>query len=303
MSWSKFLTVLLVLAVSLYSGMSSAATVTFDLTSLGNLSLSSGQSQIITLGGSSTTVNGVTTTVSGLTITMNAFSAQGGIQSTNLKDANGKDVKDANNNKVTVIKNYNLHTTTGAGGQNQNVFQSSLNFSASGAGITNLLEGIDKNTGLPKDSSSIDGKGDQDFLEILLSGPATLTGVSFTDTNLDKNGNPKSQFIWMTDTNGDGTIGNGDVLSGKTDIAGFNAGAIATSYGGANSQAYGFLAPGGGDDWFFKAITFAYTPIVTITPYVPNPTPVPLPSSGISLLGLLVGMGVIMRRKRRSADG
>lgn len=266
-----------------------AATVTLDLSALGTTTLPVGQSRTFTLGASQTTVGkigsptSITTRTTGLTITITGMSSTGGdgIQSTAVKTPTGTQQQ---------IENFNLKTIPGKGGVTQNIFPAALTFSASGAGVTNTLEGTDAKTGLPKDASAIDGSGGNvDFIEVVLSQAAALSGASFTDFNLNK-GVPKSQFQWASDTSNNGVIGNGDVISGKVAIAGLNASVFAN----ATSRAFLFSATGGSDAFALRSLSLTYTPLIITLP----PGIVPLPAPGLLLIGALGGLGLIWRRRR-----
>jgi hypothetical protein len=268
-----------------------AATVTLDLSALGSLTLPVGQSKSFTLGASQTTVGkigsptSITTWTTGLTITLVGMTTKGGdgIQSQNVTTPTGTQQQ---------IENFNLATIPGKGGVTQNVFQSALNFSSSGAGVTNTLEGTDGKTGLPKDATSIDGSGGYvDFIEVILSQSAALSGASFTDFNLNK-GVPKSQFEWASDTSKNGVIGNGDVISGKVNIAGLNASVFAN----ATSSAFLLSATGGSDSFALRSLSLTYTPLIITLP----PGIVPLPAPGLLLIGALGGLGLISGRRRRA---
>ncbi|MBI1220722.1 MAG: VPLPA-CTERM sorting domain-containing protein [Rhodobacteraceae bacterium] len=261
-----------------------AATVALDLTSLGSLTLPVGQSQTVTLGGSTTTVNGVTTVTSGLTVTITGMSISGGngIQSRTVNTPTGRQQQ---------ITNFNLTTTGGRNGVQQNVYDSALNFSATGAGVTNTLEGKSFWTGKQNDSPTIDRSGNStDFIEIILSQSAALSGATFTDANTTGNGTPKSQFVWASDTNNDGAIGNGDVISNSVNIAGLNASVFNT----AASTAFLFSASGANSSFALNSLSLTYTPLITTLP----PGIVPLPAPGLLLIGALGGLGVVSRRRR-----
>ncbi|MDE3237882.1 MAG: VPLPA-CTERM sorting domain-containing protein [Paracoccaceae bacterium] len=249
-----------------------AATVTLDLTALGNLTLAAGQSQTFTLGGSTTTVNGVTTTTSALTVTVLAMTYA------------GRAIPTTTTGGQTTIGTL---TTSGAG---QNTYQSALNFSASGAGVTNSLEGTRR--GVPRDNPAVDaGGGKTDFIEILLSSAATLDAATFVDQNV-RFGVGRSSLVWASDTTGTGSISTGDAISAATSLA-------SASFGGAASDAFMIAASGGGSRFNISTMTLSYTPTVTTTvaaAALTAPSPVPLPASAPLLLAALGGLAFLRRR-------
>lgn len=262
-----------------------AATVSLDLTALGAQTLPVGQSQTVTLGGSTTTVNGITTVTSGLTVTLTAMSINsgGGIQNRDVYTHGGWQQQ---------ITNFNLKSTPGLFGVRQNVFGSALTFSSSGAGVTNTLDGTNRKTGLPSDSPNIDRSGNStDFIQIVLSQSAALSGATFTDANTTGNGTPKSAFVWASDTTGDGAIGNGDVISNNVSISGLNA----SVFNNATSDAFLFSASGNNSAFALRGLSLTYTPLITTLP----PGIVPLPAPGLLLMGALGGLGLVSRRRRR----
>lgn len=250
-----------------------AATVTFDLTSLGNISLAAGQSETLTLGGSVDTSGGVTTTVSGLTVTLVAMSYQ------------GSSIATTNSQGQQVISNFSTS------GFFPTVTQSALNFNSAGAGVTNPQESF---LGYSFDSPDVDTAGGYvDFFEILLSQDATLNSAAFTDNYTTGGRSPKSKsdFVWASDTTGAGGIGNGDVISAPTKLTDGS-----TAFGGATSSAFLIAAAGNNSDWRLASVTLSYTPNVTTSVV----SAVPLPATGFLLLGAFGGLGVLVRRRRRS---
>lgn len=254
-----------------------AATVTLDMTSLGNLTLASGQSQTFSLGGSTTTVNGVTTTTSALTITVLAMTYAGRAIPTTTTGG-----------RTTV----GTLTTSGAG---QNTYQSALNFSAAGAGVTNALEGTRR--GVARDNTAVDAGGrNTDFIEILLSSAATLDAATFVDQNI-RRGVGRSSLVWAADTTGTGSIGTGDTISAATSLA-------SASFGGTASDAFMIAASGGASRFNISTMTLSYTPTVTTTgtatvkaTQLNAPAPVPLPSSAPLFLTALGGLAFLRRRR------
>lgn len=249
-----------------------AATVTLDMTALGNLTLAAGQAQTFTLGGSTTTVNGVTTTTSALTITVLGMTYAGRALPTTTSGGQ------------TTLGTL---TTSGAA---QNTYQSALNFSASGVGVTNALEGTRR--GVPRDNTAVDaGGGKTDFIELLLSSVATLDAATFVDRNI-WGGVGQSRLVWASDTTGTGAIGTGDAISAATSLA-------SAGFGGAASDAFMIAASGGGSRFNISTMTLSYTPTVTTTmtsAALTAPSPVPLPASAPLFLTALGGLAFLRRR-------
>lgn len=265
------MTALAALALAALPGGAMAATVTLDLASLGSFTLAAGQSETVTIGGSVTTVGNVTTTVSGLTLTILGRSVSG--SSLPTSNAGG-------------TRHISGLTTTGFFA---NDFASALTFNGSGAGVTNSREGI---LGFGSDGPTADTSGGYaDYFEILVSGTgtgtATLTGAGFTEYSFNGGGKSRSNFVWASDTNNDGGVGNGDAISQAIKLS--SAGSVTF---GATSDAFLIGASGSGSSFRLASLSFDYTPTVTMV------SAVPLPASGLALLGGLAGLGALKRRRR-----
>ena len=248
-----------------------AATVTLDLTSLGTVSLAAGQSKTVTLGASTSTVDGVTTTTSGLTVTLMGMTAAGGIST---RTSHG-------------VRTINSFDTSGGG---QDIYNASLNFSSSGAGVQNSREGL---LGLFfRDATSLDATGgNADFIEVMLSQAATLNNATFTELSYSSNNRTSlSSMLWAYDSNNSGSINSGDVISQAMRLNTVSAG----TFNNTASDAFLIGASGSNSSFLLKSLTLSYTPVITYT----NVGAVPLPAGGLLMLGALGGLGLIRRRRR-----
>ena len=135
----------------------------------------------------------------------------------------------------------------------------------SGAGVTSSASDT---------SSTVDGRGGADFIEMEFSEDVTLTRLVFGAVS------DNDDFQWMFDLNGDGRIGVGDFLSAARNddpLSGF------TTYSG---RVWGVLAAGTNDNWTLNSVTVA------------GPAVIPLPAGLPLLLGGLGSLAVLRRRRK-----
>ena len=140
------------------------------------------------------------------------------------------------------------------------------------------------------DNHQVDGSdsvlGLDEYVEFSFGQEITLHSVNFDLVGCD------DDFRWGYDSNGNGSYGIGDFLSGEIDIPNST---IFANFGGVESSVFTLGAFGGNDEWKIRSMTVNYEPV----PVDPDlPSPVPLPAPILLLAGGLGGLGAFARRRK-----
>lgn len=131
------------------------------------------------------------------------------------------------------------------------------------------------------DDHTVDGNVTNDLIQLVFSSAVQIVSASFGYFDW------RDDFRYMVDTDGNG-FDSGDYISAEMDVV-----SPFTNFANLSSKTWAFAAFGDNDSWKLKSVTVRYDDGISI-----DPDPVPLPASGLLLLG---GLGALVMRRRKAA--
>ena len=161
------------------------------------------------------------------------------------------------------------------------------------ARVGRFSEGLGISNSSGDGSFSIDGNGADDFVQITFSSIVRIVEVTFGSVSR------RDDFRILTDSTGDGEIGNGDSISEQFTVRDDRP---FTGFDGLETNTFGIGAFTSNDSFKLNSITVFFEPSVPtpaiVPPSVPTPSAVPLPAAGWMLLSVLGGLGVFRRFRK-----